>query len=342
MVSGALGARRRFFVVEHFFLAYGLSIGCDFFLPELTPLEVVPEPDVRVRLVASRAGQRFNPPETFCDIRRARAQLSWPDVGRFELEGGRRVRIEPAPEVAETTLRAFLLGPVLSVLLYQRGFLVLHASSVALREAEGALGFLGHCGDGKSTMAATLHARGHRVVADDIAAIPILAREKPIDSHFEAYSRASEKPFPAIFPSFPQLRLWPQAVQALGEDASALPLLYPQEERRVRRVAQGFEAHSVPLRALFVLETGENLALRRFTPAQALIQLVQQTYCQNLRDPAEAAAQFQKCGALVQTLPVFGLQRPKDLSKLSDVAAFVETHWVQPESKTLFSATKTL
>lgn len=326
--------------MEHFYSAYGLSIGCDFPLPELMPLEAVPNPDVRVRL-ADSCGEslepleslecaRANPVQAFCRLRRNLAEIAWPDVGRFHLEMGRDVRIEPAPEVPETTLRAHFEGPVLSMLLYQRGFLVLHASAAALFDLSdewGAVGFLGYSGDGKSTMAAALHARGHRMVSDDIVAVPLPGAAAPLDSRFHLYSSAPAQRFPLVFPAYPQLRLWPQSVRALGEDASVLPLLYPHQERRVRRVAQGFETAGVPLRALFVLEESENLTLRRFTPAQAIVQLVQHSYCLNLGDPREAAAQFGKCGALAQTLPVFGLQRPKDLSRLAEVAAFIETNW---------------
>lgn len=293
--------------------------------------EVASHPDVVFRLVEPSGTGNQTASRAFFRVERARAEAFWPGIGRFHLEKGREVGIEPASEVTQDTLRAFLLGPVLSILLYQRGFLVLHASVIALRDAGGdwgALGFLGHSGAGKSTMAAALHARGHRVVSDDVVAIPILQDgQMPFDSSFEAYSRVPARRFPTVFPAYPQLRLWPQTVEALGEDAAALPRLHPDQERRIRRVARDFKASGVPLRGLFVLKSGEELALERFTPAQALFQLVQHFYCLDLPDPVEAAAQFQKCGVLARTLPVFGLKRPQDLSRLAEIAALVETNW---------------
>ncbi len=284
------------------------------------------DPDVIFRLAGDSA--RSNPPRISCVLGRALARIEWPGVGCFEMKNGREVRIEPAPRVSETTLRAFLLGMMLSVTLYQRGFLVLHASSIALRGADGAwgaVGFLGFSGAGKSTIAAALHARGHRVVSDDVIAVPILAPgQMPFDSQATTYSPSAPRAFPLVYPAYPQLRLWPQSVEALGQDAASLPLLYPQQERRVKRIQQGFEATGVPLRALVVLENGEDLVLKPLSPLPALMQLAQHTYCVELRDPAETAAQFQKCGLLAQTLPVFGLQRPQDLSRLSEAAALVE------------------
>lgn len=364
--------------MAHFlYSAYGLGIGCDFALPELTPWAPV-EPVMIGAPIATRFEMkngldvRFSlaktpylaPPDapTFSGhIRRDDALLCWPGAARFHIQGGQRVSIEVAPGAVDATLRAFLLGPVLAITLYQRGYLVMHASAVALRDARGewgALGFLGHSGDGKSTMAAALHARGHRVVSDDIVAVPILqAGQTPLDCVLQSYvqpealvddaAKSSSEPlsksrqtgpissfsrYPPIFPGFPQLRLWPQSLKALGEDAAALPLLYPQEERRLRPVTRGFETASLPLRALFVLQSGEELGLQRFSASQALFHLVEHTYCINLEHNDEAAAQFKKCGALAQTLPVWGLQRPKDLGRLAEVAALIETNWSQWES----------
>lgn len=297
--------------------------------------------DVTFQMANSSGGESQGPSQYSSYIRRDRAQIAWPNVGRFYLEAGRGVRIEVAPGVPEATWRAFLVGPVLSLLLYQRGFLVLHASAVALRDGAGqwgAVGFVGRSGEGKSTMAAALHARGHRVMSDDVIAVPILAPEQQsLDPILRSDSVAPAPLSPLIFPGYPQLRLAPQSVQALGEDAAALPRIYPLQERRIRRVEQGFELSGVPLRSLFVLESGEKLALQRLAPAPALMQLVQHTYCIGLSERTEAADQFYKCAALARTLPIFGLERSRDLTRLDDVTALVEnniaTSWAQNGSK---------
>src|SRR2546425_5228639 len=96
-------------------------------------------------------------------------RLAWPEVGAFTLCGSSVVDIEPAPRVAPETMRLFRRGPVAAALLRVRGYVVLHASAVALDG--GATCFLGASGWGKSTLAALLHTRGHAVIADDVAAI---------------------------------------------------------------------------------------------------------------------------------------------------------------------------
>ncbi len=79
--------------------------------------------------------------------------LNSPGVGRFVLRNGGDIAIQPdIPAPGTPFYHFFLTGSVLSLLLYQRGNLVLHGSVV---ETGGqAVAFLGHSGAGKSSIAA--------------------------------------------------------------------------------------------------------------------------------------------------------------------------------------------
>lgn len=263
-----------------------------------------------------------------CLINRTCASLYWPEVGQFELVAGREVRWTPSTGCAAATFRAFLLGPVLSVLLHQRDFLVMHASAAAVRDAHGewgAIGFMGRSGAGKSTLAAAFHARGHRAISDDALVIPAPPKNWGSPNCVSAATGNSSVAYrPAVAPGYASLRLWPQSLEALGHDVQALPLLYPAEERRVLGVQEGFGSGSVPLRRLYVLDTGDTVRSERLSPSAAMACLVGNTFCAGLLSPAEAATQFQQCGALARQLPVYRLRRPRDLSRLNEVAALVE------------------
>jgi hypothetical protein len=143
------------------------------------------------------------------------ARLYWPDVGAVLLRHGREITLDPRLEWALDLLRLYLPRPVLALLLHQRGLLVLHASAVSLDG--GVVAFLGHSGRGKSTTAATLHARGCAVVADDVVAVDLGASGGP-----------------AALPGLFQLKLWPDAVTALGESPEDLPRIHASEEKRAR------------------------------------------------------------------------------------------------------------
>ena len=167
------------------YTAYGLGIRSALPLPELVPGEAAADVEIRLGRVdpflleATRTGTGF----------RATAQEAcffYEEVGTFLVRGGREVVLEPAPGVEERTLRLFILGPALAVLLQQKGRLILHASAISI--AGSAVALLGGPGWGKSTLAAAIHSRGHGMVADDVTAVQI------------------ETGSPMVFPGFPQLK----------------------------------------------------------------------------------------------------------------------------------------
>ena len=95
-----------------------------------------------------------------------RTLLSPPGGVRFLVEDGRAVRYETKRGATESDVRAFLLGFAWAVLGWQRGFLPLHASSVARRPDLHA--FVGGPGAGKSTLAAALARHGYPLFTDDV------------------------------------------------------------------------------------------------------------------------------------------------------------------------------
>lgn len=72
----------------------------------------------------------------------------------------------PAQHADPAAWQRFLLDSVLTLAALKLGFTALHASAVAYEG--GVVGFIGHTGGGKSTLAAELVRRGLRLVCDDI------------------------------------------------------------------------------------------------------------------------------------------------------------------------------
>lgn len=235
------------------------------------------------------------------------------------MHGGREILVTPAPGVDERTLRAFLLGAVLAVLLHQRGCLILHGSAVAIQGVAGAmaaLAFVGHPGQGKSTLAAAMHAGGSRFVADDLIAVP----------NWDEASPTAPKPaeaHPIIYPGYPQMRLWPQALEALGEDAQGWPLVARHEAKRARSVPQGFQPEPLLLRAAFVLEDGDFIRCELLSRQAAMMTLINHSYCVRALATADTRANFLQCAHSSKTLPVYRLQRPRDLQQLSAVVQLI-------------------
>lgn len=288
----------------HAYVAYGLGIRSELELPELTPGAAPVDVVVRRRPVAE-VPPAGGPADALVRATRDEACLRWPEVGAFLVRGGREILLDPSPGADATLLRAYLLGPVLALLLHQRGLLVLHASGVAVDGA--AVLFLGGSGRGKSTTVAVLHARGHPLLADDAIAVDLAAAPGA----------------PAALPGFPQLKLWPDALASLGETPEALPRIHARAVKRARRLA-GVAAGPRPLRRLYVLGDGDDLRIEPLHGHPAVFELVQHAYIAPALARLGSATHLAQCVRLAAAVPVHRLRRPRSLARLEELAAFVE------------------
>ena len=290
------------------YTAYGLGIHSELALPELVAGAV--GHDVRIGL-GPVDGRPPGPPSPAC-FRATAAEvcLAYAGVGAFGVLGGREILVDPTPGVDEGVLRLYLLGAALGTLLHQRGALVLHASAVAVRG--GAAAFLGSSGGGKSTTAAALHARGHPLIADDVVAV-------------QEGAGPPEGWRGLVYPGFPQLKLLPEAALALGETPETLARLQPALDKRARPAHRGFPSQALPLRRVYVLAEGPDLAVEPLEPQEALMELVRHSYTIGLLQATAAApAHFRQCGRLVRAAAVRRLRRPRCLTALARLARLVE------------------
>src|SRR5829696_1003226 len=236
------------------------------------------------------------------------ACLFWQGVGAFSVRGGTDIIVDPSPGLGEKMLRLFVLGPVLATVLRQRGYLLLHASAVAV--AGEAVLFLGSSGWGKSTTAAALHARGHGLVTDDVAVLRV------------------EESRPVVFPSFPQLKLWPEALVSLGDDPEKLPQWNPRLEKRVRTAAHRFSSAPLPVKRIYVLEEGNAPEILPLRPQEAFVALVRHTYGSDYGLQTAmgvgSAPHFLECTSILNKVTVYRLKRRKTISQLTNLAQVIE------------------
>ena len=289
--------------------AYGLGIHSALPLPELVSAPA--KQDVFIRF-----GALMPPPTARGAIdhhywaKEQDVYLFWQELGTFCIRKGREITIDPAPKVEEVRLRPPVLGACMAVLLHQRGYLVLHASAVQL--PTGAAAFLGNKGWGKSTMTAALHQRGHPFLTDDVLALDLTNPAQPL-----------------VLPAFPQMKLWPSAVVALGQDPETLPRLIPQLTKRQHRVRSSSNQKPVPLQALYLLGKGTSIRIEPLNPQNIFASLLQHSYGgrfgKALLQHGEAT-NFLQCMTLAKQVPTYQLQRPCDLSLLPTIAEAVETH----------------
>jgi energy-coupling factor transporter ATP-binding protein EcfA2 len=289
--------------------AYGLEIHSELPLPELIGAQQA-DADVTVKFQAL-PNSPFGQDDAYHSYQLTDdgLYLFWQNVGTFLIREGSEILIDSAPEADHSRLRLFILGAAIGTILCQRGFLVLHASAIAI--SGQAVIFIGHKGQGKSTLAATLHKRGHSLLADDVVALTI-----------------PDSGIPVVHSAFPQLKLWPDAVASLGDDPNTLPYLVPHLEKRDRRIVQGFIEHPVPLQQIYVLGKGELVEIETLPPQDLLGYLIQHSYIARFGETllqAHRMMHFRQITQLAQRVPIHRLSRPPELSLLSTTAQLIES-----------------
>ena len=283
----------------HVYYGFGLTIKAPLDFPELRseqPDESAGPCDVEVTFgTVEEHPQYLEDGDRGFWVRGEQACYALRDVGVFLVSAGRYICVEAHENATEEALRLCILGPVLGLALQQRGFLTLHASAVSIQGA--AVAFLGGHGWGKSTMAALLQARGYPVISDDLMAL------EP-DSN-------------RVVPSFPQLKLWPDAAGALGHTSQELPRVHPDVDKRALRFSEGFVRDPSPLRRLYLLAVGETTAIETIPPAQVFEELMRHWYGSRfgpaLLKSLDLRGHFLRVSNLASTVGLRRLQRPATL-----------------------------
>lgn len=236
--------------------------------------------------------------------------LNWEDVGTFQLIKGRELVYTSAPGVEEQVLRLFILGSGIGVLLHQQNKLVLHASAVAVNG--GAVAFIGDKGWGKSTTAAAMMSKGYPLITDDLLVI----------------ENVPESDAAWVLPGYPQVKLWPDVFESLGYEAENFPRSRPELEKRSHSFEIAFIDHPVPLKSIYLLGAGEELAAVPLPGQVALMQLIRHLYVSRFGtfflNTVGGAAFFEKCADLSRIVPMRLLRRPFDLSQLSSLVNLIE------------------
>ena len=222
-------------------------------------------------------------------------------VGAFRI-GTDSVVVDRADGVADGTLAAAILGRVLAVLLYRRGYLVMHGSGAAI-DGSGAA-FVGLKGSGKSSVAAGLYARGHASVTDDIVVVRLGDR-------------------PSLVPSFPRIKLDERTLATLGLVDGGRET----DGKRWHAVDDRFNGDPVPLDTVFVLEERDvdGPTVDALEPATAMERLLRHSASAELVEATETEERhFRECAQVADAADVKRLYRPDDLSQLPELARTVE------------------
>jgi len=289
---------------------YGLVIDSELPLPEALAAPPEARAQARVRLgdVAPdglAGGRRLGP---FAWSGPGVLWLSVPGVARFLVRDGQEIVVDPHHGVDEDTVRLFLLGSPLGVLLAQRGTFALHGNGIRL--GDGCLVCCGTSGAGKSTLAAEFMRRGHQVLTDDLA---------PLDDECR------------VLPGTARLKLLPDAAKRLKLSVDGVRAVRPGVAKLDLELGAAFCAEPAPLRWVYVLgRRGRELEITTVRGIECLAPLRVHTYRFRLvKGMALLSEHLEVCGRIadvarisVVTLPTRRIA-PEAVadSLLADVAA---------------------
>ncbi len=289
--------------------AYGLTIASDFSLPECAPLPVASR---RVVDVTIASGVVDGPMPAAPHDRLVRPEqsgfyLAWRQLGRIRVERGARVTVDLLPEFDVAALSLVLLGPVIALLLHQRGRTLFHGSAVGRRDGSAVL-FLGDNGAGKSTLAAACLKAGLEILADDVIAL------------------AGPDNGPALLqPGFAAAKLSRAALAALDPLPGTLLPAIPPTAAKLRLRLPDFDEQPRPVARICIVRREGAEAPAPHGPAARLAALMRYSYmpkfgAENFAGP-QATAHFRACAALAEQVPVTTLAVPASIADLPAFAA---------------------
>jgi len=239
--------------------------------------------------------------------------LRWTGLFEFLVSAdGRDIRFHRLPRATPESLSAYLLGQVLSFSLLAFGMEPLHGTVVVI-DGE-AIGFLGDCGYGKSTLGAAFLRLGFPILTDDLMVV------EPTSSGY------------AVHPGMPRIKLFPSVARPVLGVARPGPRLNDGTSKQILPLHDGQAFHRpAPLRALYVLgdpkrapsDLAGHTRVDRLSGGEALLEVIKGSFNSMVVNRDRLTRQFVFASRLAATIPVNRLSYLRDLSLLPAVCEAV-------------------
>lgn len=284
---------------------YGLCIGSELELPELTMVE---DPEVNVTI------ELGNVPEHLPVIRGSGVLFEaapndflfkFEGIGRYRVQNGNRITIQPEREALPSDIRLVLLGSSIGALLHQRGMLALHGS--AITDGLQTVILTGSSGVGKSTLAAGLIELGYSVIADDISVI----------------GKNGQRQF-IVESGIPHLKLWKDVLTHLNK-SDDLSKVRPHLEK-FRMPVPVLEKQSPVLSTILILNpsNSRDFSYSRINGREKFHLLRNNTYRLQFIDRMnQTEVHFRNLAKLVNSIQMYDVNRPRDPLNILELAKYI-------------------
>jgi len=236
--------------------------------------------------------------------------------GLFEFKAdsdGSRVVCRALNGCDANVLQNFLFGRALSFALSRQGVACWHAAVVRIGDA--AVGFLGDCCYGKSTLLAAFLQAGCRVLTDDLLVVD------------------SRDGRPVAVPGSGRIKLRPDSAEFFWGDISDGTPLFPATTKRSYRIgANRFQGTGLPLTHLYVLPTPEeregarSIEIQSQSPRGLVHELLKNSFNPEVLDRQRLSRQFVCATELAACVRGFKLRYRPGMNHLPEICDRILKH----------------
>lgn len=298
-----------------YYIAYGLAIRSEIPLSYLKKIE-----PTQADLVIRRGKLCSAPPWQDTKLYRAGLQaqiahqgtdqiwLNWGPIGQFMALNGNELIIDTTT-TDESLISLFTMSEAVGLLLFQRGYFLLHGSAIQLNQ-KGTV-FVGQPGAGKSTTVAAFANRGVRIMSDDLVCIQVNDSGKP-----------------TLIPAFSQIKIWENSVDGLQIAKGELDSVREGANKFSWHESVSFEENTVPLEQIFVLTPSSESAgtMVEIPMSQRPIELLSYFPLPDSLLQGEALKNhFEKSVRIARTTLLQTLYRPGTFAKLYEFVDHLKT-----------------
>lgn len=245
------------------YLAYHLNILSDLPLTHLDEIEVKKNIDLFVThkpifqnptLELTKVYRRgLN--AAFCQVDGNSLLLDWSPLMKFLAVSGKELIIDTTQK-EEDLVSLFALSEALGMILFQRGYFLLHASCVNINDK--AVVFLGEPGAGKSTIAAAFAKAGFKILSDDMVCIDVQGKREI-----------------NVIPSFPQIKVWKETAEKLELDANSLESISEGIKKYAWKNTSTFQQSALPLNSFVIISAPKQIQnIQVLSSSQIPIELI--------------------------------------------------------------------
>lgn len=279
----------------HYYTTFGIHIGSELELPELgrPGKKTIPDLTIRFQQIPEQITDALYKGRKI-QIGSTEVLIRIDHVAGYLIREGKEICITPDTKAEPALIRVFLLGPVIGIALHQRGFLVLHGSSVEWNNH--AVIFAGASGSGKSSVAAALVQKGFLFLADDLCPLQIEKTSKPV-----------------LLPSIPQLKLMEDTLLDIDFSPASIARLASYIPKFGVSVSNHATRNPSPVNLIFILmpETNkERISIEEVSGFSKFTLLRDNTYrFPYLRYMNLATRHFDQISSLANQVKVFRLER---------------------------------